>query len=948
MSSPRKTKTLSKVEDPSSEGETEEEVSMPDIWSPFNHVCAEGFVALMLQKKLVNTQHARDQVLAAIHEAMPALDFHYSHWMDGPGTQQAKPPSFRRFYNNFPRILRYTGLCATVWVKYLEKSKYPLPPLPNSFEIPATRAPDLDLSTRPDYESLSMVLFHQDGADDEAEEGLDEEDDNAEEALTENHPRKSSGGRASRGPRPSPAATEVASPETPPKQPSRREVPPVASTKAPRVLRSGNPASGSANKSKTSASSASNKSSGKRKASTSAPAEDEEEVDARAKKSHTTAAEPSDDDMKDEEDAESEVDDQKTTHADSGKGPKLDPIKSLVPRNIGDQVTKVLEKRFSRKKVSKEEFPQINVGLGPTHPYFYSFVAIRRPSDAPAATFYSHIPPKAVARQTGRVQYQPIFKDAPLIDAKPIRTVKLEEGILCFNCNKLRIRCGDRMTVPERVRLNQEFAEGYAIASDVTETVLGELVQSFDCASSIAKIYDEAIIDLQVRLRHATDHVAKCVSHMGAEVFVQRFQDCSEEDSVVDFLNLLLASTSGFEGPSKTTSANLIAKQLFEWLKFRTGPSFNTTWRRVVEYDLLYEHVPAVFAYFRDSFPRVMLEYYSSELDKYNDLTELQNLEQEWVEHRSTLSPAAAFHYPAIKTMLWDRKPSSAWGECKANNFTCIANLAGLCCKQCEVTLYSKCGHRSYEAFYFRYLEEDNAFEKAQARSPDYAGQSKLAGWRTLYPYVEEVVAFEAFAQFRDLTQVYTEYLARADAHTINIIYNLLKLQNSTYAMADVFRTVIRENRFFESLKTVSPQRAHAKSQEEAAILEQYRPLLHPNGNFRATVSHLTSAGIPFVVNSDIYSLGIDLTSRSIGMNVRADLQAAAVNKVVPDSGAVMPVSLASSEAQAELQDKYSDLSIDVSRTVASAGPSQAAEDFVEDSGIEDDDAIPDLIFAMD
>ncbi|KAJ6466089.1 hypothetical protein DFH09DRAFT_1346162 [Mycena vulgaris] len=259
--------------------------------------------------------------------------------------------------------------------------------------------------------------------------------------------------------------------------------------------------------------------------------------------------------------------------------------------------------------------------------------------------------------------------------------------------------------------------------------------------------------------------------------------------------------------------------------------------------------------------------------------------------NRSTLSPAAAFHYSAIKTMLWDRKPSSACGECKANNFTCIANLAGLCCKQCEVTLHSKCGHGSYEVFYFRYLEEDDAFEKGQAHSPDYAGQSKLTGWRTLYPYVEEVIAFEVFVQFRDLTQVYTEYLVPADAHTIDIIHNLLKLQNSTYAMADVFRTVIR---FFESLKTVLPQRAHAKSQEEAAILEQYRPLLYPNGNFRATVSHLTSAGVPFVINSDIYSLGIDLTSRFIGTNVRADLQAAAVNKVVTDSGAVMPVSLAS------------------------------------------------------
>ncbi|KAJ6506096.1 hypothetical protein DFH09DRAFT_1101430 [Mycena vulgaris] len=562
------------------------------------------------------------------------------------------------------------------------------------------------LCLHPNCASLNLVLFRQDVADDEAEEGEDEEDDDAEEVLPENHLCKSSGSHISRGPRPSPVVTEVASLETSPKQLSHHDVPPAADTKGPRVLRSGNSTSGDAHNL--------NKTSGK--ASTAAPAKDEEEVDAHAKKSRTAVTEPSDNDMKDDEDTESKVKDQKTTHADSGKGPKLEPIKALILRNISDQVTKILEKRFSCSRRSKEEFPPDKHRIGSDHPYFYSFMAIQRSSDAPAATFYLHIMPKPVAHQTGRVQYQPFFKGAQLIDAVLIRTVKLEDRILpliaclqciflnepcihlgygaqCFNCNKLRICCGDRTTVPKHIQLNQEFAEEYVIASNVTESILGELVQSFNRASSTAKIYDEAIIELQFCLCHATDHVAKCVSHMGTEVFVQRFKDCSKEDNIVDFLNLLLASTSGFEGPSKTTHASLsstldiglgwlcdpikidyfselsqfrvlgvtqlssshhsimhltkaleiyaafmLEDMIFEWLKFRTSPSFDATFgHRVVEYKLLYKHVPAVFAYIKDSFLRVMLEYYSTKLDKYHSLINLQDLEQEWLEHKYRL-----------------------------------------------------------------------------------------------------------------------------------------------------------------------------------------------------------------------------------------------------------------------------------------------------------------------
>ncbi|KAJ6466088.1 hypothetical protein DFH09DRAFT_1346160 [Mycena vulgaris] len=562
MSSSRPPKPLSKVEAASSDDEAEEESSMPKIWAPFNHICAEGLVTLMLQKTFTKSQRVRDQAMAAIHEAMPALDFHYDHWMDGPGAQQAKPILFRRFYHNLFRILRYTGLCATAWTKYLDIPKYPLPDLPADFELPFVRVPKLDLDSRPAYPSLDIVLFQIDAVDDEVDEEEDDGEDYLEEDLAENHSGKSSGGRPICGLRPPSAATETAPTDTPAKPKANREVPPTTDTKVVRALRSGNSASGSATKSKAPAPS---KMKGKRKASTTAPTDDEDELNARAKKTRTSAADLSDEEMKEDEGALSESEGQKVTHADSGKGPKLEPIKALIPRDISTQVTKVLEKRFARTKKSKEDFPQINIGLGPTHPYFYAFVAIRRNSDAPAANFYSHITPRPVARQTSRVQYQPIFKDAKLIDAEPIRSVKLEEGILpliacpqsiflneqcihlgygaqCFNCNKLRICCGDRMTVPE--------------PSDVTENIFDELVQSFKRASSLALVYDDTILDLQRRLRHAADHAALCVKHMGTETFIQRFDDNCEGDNIFNFLNLVIKSTGSFAGPSKIRAAS--------------------------------------------------------------------------------------------------------------------------------------------------------------------------------------------------------------------------------------------------------------------------------------------------------------------------------------------------------------------------------------------------------
>ncbi|KAJ7475017.1 hypothetical protein FB451DRAFT_1397888 [Mycena latifolia] len=275
--------------------------------------------------------------------------------------------------------------------------------------------------------------------------------------------------------------------------------------------------------------------------------------------------------------------------------------------------------------------------------------------------------------------------------------------------------------------------------------------------------------------------------------------------------------------------------------------------RKILDYSLLYKHVPAVF----DAYSRALSEndsgLYELQLSLMIDLEELLELERKWTaqdysaralllvskhivqvtaSNERIIRPALLFamahnsvhlYRTPVLAMLNDCKPTTKCNECRAKGYRCIPNRHGLCCKQCEIAAFDKCSFSSYNSWYFFVTEEDAAIKARLARVPDYALEAKLAGWMPLYPHVEAVMAAEAGANIRDTIQAYSEVLTRMDPNTVQGLYNFLHTQLDGHPLGQILREVIAYNVDYAKLKTFSPQVLDARAQEEVAALEHYR-----------------------------------------------------------------------------------------------------------------------------
>ncbi|KAJ7441714.1 hypothetical protein FB451DRAFT_1414504 [Mycena latifolia] len=286
--------------------------------------------------------------------------------------------------------------------------------------------------------------------------------------------------------------------------------------------------------------------------------------------------------------------------------------------------------------------------------------------------------------------------------------------------------------------------------------------------------------------------------------------------------------------------------------------------RKILDYSLLYKHVPAVFDAYSRAFSENDSGLYELQLSLMIDLEELLELERKWTEQdysarallliserilqvtasnkvtarsepsfrltstRSFLLIAMAhnsvhLYRTPVLAMLNDRKPTTKCNECRTKGYCCIPNRHGLCCKQCEIAAFDKCSFSSYNSWYFFVTEEDAAIKARLARVPDYALEAKLAGWMPLYPHVEAVMAAEAGANIRDTIQAYSEVLTRMDPNTVQGLYNFLHTQLDRHPLGQMLCEVIAYNADYAKLKTFSPQVLNARAQEEVAALEHYR-----------------------------------------------------------------------------------------------------------------------------
>ncbi|KAJ7701342.1 hypothetical protein B0H16DRAFT_1748621 [Mycena metata] len=97
-------------------------------------------------------------------------------------------------------------------------------------------------------------------------------------------------------------------------------------------------------------------------------------------------------------------------------------------------------------------------------------------------------------------------------------------GSSCVQCQLLDARlCDHAKTIEELIIFHAEIARNYALASDVTEVIIYELVASCKRAQTAAALYREASEDLCTRFCWFAAHMFKCIDYMGTDKFFERF-----------------------------------------------------------------------------------------------------------------------------------------------------------------------------------------------------------------------------------------------------------------------------------------------------------------------------------------------------------------------------------------------------------------------------------------
>ncbi|KAJ7473490.1 hypothetical protein FB451DRAFT_1175126 [Mycena latifolia] len=170
----------------------------------------------------------------------------------------------------------------------------------------------------------------------------------------------------------------------------------------------------------------------------------------------------------------------------------------------------------------------------------------------------------AYHRDTAKKTYVEQFSDIPLIDTSPIQRVVLDSsvlltlpcaaciffcvdcvhmgfGVTCINCNKMKVRCEDCMTVLEHIKFYQELTDNHAIASDVTHTLYQEFLDSYRRLREATTVYQSASQDFSACFGKFLRHINVCVEEMGADNLLRRFTKANDgDDDIIKVVNCLL------------------------------------------------------------------------------------------------------------------------------------------------------------------------------------------------------------------------------------------------------------------------------------------------------------------------------------------------------------------------------------------------------------------------
>ncbi|KAJ7776469.1 hypothetical protein B0H16DRAFT_1449900 [Mycena metata] len=207
---------------------------------------------------------------------------------------------------------------------------------------------------------------------------------------------------------------------------------------------------------------------------------------------------------------------------------------------------------------------------------------VRQRRGKPFARFFSNISPFSTTRQSrakkGQTSHEPKYAPIPKIEDQLVYEVDLSEagippsacvtctilqidctrigfGSSCVQCQLLDARlCDHSKTIEELIIFHAEIARNYALASDVTEVILSELVASCKRAQTAAALYREASEDLRMRFRWFVAHMFKCIDFMGTDKFFERFANTDASPTVRRYVQLLIDQFNWAELPKEDRS----------------------------------------------------------------------------------------------------------------------------------------------------------------------------------------------------------------------------------------------------------------------------------------------------------------------------------------------------------------------------------------------------------
>ncbi|KAF8146214.1 hypothetical protein K438DRAFT_2028374 [Mycena galopus ATCC 62051] len=99
-------------------------------------------------------------------------------------------------------------------------------------------------------------------------------------------------------------------------------------------------------------------------------------------------------------------------------------------------------------------------------------------------------------------------------------------------------------------------------------------------------------------------------------------------------------------------------------------------------------------------------------------------------------------HFAEMTSMFLSRKPSKACSNCAARGCECTFDCWAGGCRECQITLNSRCDFASLFYWQTFIAEDDKATEAYLASHIDYAREATLERYRALYPFVPKY--FEA------------------------------------------------------------------------------------------------------------------------------------------------------------------------------------------------------------